>query len=131
MEVDGTWLLVTKVYAVVMTLATLVVTLGLVYLGRKLARLLDTVTKGAQPVIWHMQQAGRAVNDTAQSVSERAQRAAEVAEVKVAQAASELEAASESIRKAAAGPAGSIGALLTGLGQGLLGSAHKEGRERE
>ncbi len=131
MAVDATWLLLTKVYVVVMTLTTLVVTLGLVYLGRKLARLLDTVTKGAQPVISHMQQASRAINDTAQSVSQRAQRAAEVAETKVAQAASELEAASESIKKAAAGPAGSIGALLTGLGQGLLGGAHKEGREQK
>ncbi len=126
MQVDGTWLLVTKVYAVVMIVTMLVVTAGLVYLGRKLAKLLDAVTRGTQTVIRQMQEASRAINETALTVSERAQRAAEVAEVKVAQAAGELEAASESIRKAAVGPAGSIGAVLTGLAQGLLSGTCKE-----
>lgn len=129
MQVDETWLLVTKVYAVVMIVTTLVLTVGLIYLGRKLAKLLNTVTDGTQVVVKQMQTASRAINETAQVVSERAQRAAEVAEVKVAQAANELEVASESIRKAAVGPAGSIGAVLTGLAQGLLSCSRRDSRE--
>lgn len=128
MQVDGTWLVVTKIFAVVMIVTMLAITAGLIYLGRKLARLLETISKGTQAVSRQLQEATRAVNEAAQNVSVRAQRAAEVAEVKVTQAANELEAASESIRKAAVGPAGSAGAVLTGLAQGLLRGSHKEGR---
>ncbi len=123
MEVDSSWLAVTKVYAVVMTLCALVFAFGTVFVSMKVSRLIDTLLRRVEPVLRAAETAAAAVGRTTQTVSERADRVTADAEEKIGRAAADLEAAADAVRRAATGPAGSVAAVLTGLTKGLRSAA--------
>jgi len=128
MEPDASWLTVTKVFAVVMTVVTVLVTAGLVFLGVKLARLINRLLGLLDLVTRETGKLAGTVNQTTERISERAERVAAAAEEKITSATSSLEQAVESVSRAAAGPVGSLGALVMGIVKGLGGSREGGGR---
>lgn len=122
MEVDSSWLVITKTYAIIMTILTLIVTAGLLYLGLKLSRLLDLVLNTVEPLLAKVEKTAVTVSETADSISQRTDRVASDAEQKLAQATSTLERAAEAVHRAALGPAGAVGAAVIGVLRGLRAS---------
>jgi len=125
MDADASWLLVTKVFAIVMTVVTVLVTAGLLFIGAKLARLINRVLGFLDLVTRETGKLAGTVNETTEKISARAERVAAAAEEKLTSATSNLEHAAESVSRAAAGPAGSLGPLVMGLMKGF-----GAGRER-
>ena len=126
MDADASWLIVTKVFAIVMTVVTVLVTAGLLFLGAKLARLINRLLALLGLVTRETEKLAGTVNDTTEKISLRAERVAAAAEAKITSATSSLEKAVDSVSKAAAGPAGSLGPLVMGLIKGF-----RVGRERD
>jgi len=125
MDADASWLIVTKVFAIVMTVVTVLVTAGLIFLGAKLARVINRLLGLLDLVTRETGKLAGTVNETTEKISARAERVAAAAEEKITSATSGLEHAVESVSKAAAGPAGSLGPLVMGLMKGF-----RAGRER-
>ena len=125
MDADASWLTVTKVFAVVMMVVTVLVTAGLLFLGAKLARLINRLLGLLGLVTRETEKLAGTVNDTTEKISARAERVAAAAEEKITSATSSLEQAVQSVSKVAAGPAGSLGSLVMGLIKGF-----RAGRER-
>jgi len=125
MDGDASWLIVTKVFAIVMTVVTVLVAAGLIFLGAKLARLINRVLGLLDLVTRETGKLAGTVNQTTEKISARAERVAAAAEEKLTSATSNLEQAAESVSKAAAGPVGSLGPLVMGLMKGV-----RTGRER-
>lgn len=125
MDADASWLIVTKVFAIVMTVVTVLVTAGLLFLGAKLARLINRLLGLLDLVTRETGKLAGTVNETTEKISARADRVAAAAEEKITSATSNLEQAAQSVSKAAAGPAGSLGPLVLGLLKGV-----RAGRER-
>lgn len=123
MNVDATWLVVTKVFAVVMTITAIAMAGGIVFLVWKLSRTIDAVVRRVDPILKQAEGIAETISRSTHLVAERAQRASAQAEEKIGKATADLESAAESIRKAAAGPAGSVTAVLTGLAKGLKAAA--------
>lgn len=126
MDADASWLAVTKVFAIVMTVVTVFVTLGLLFIGAKLARLINRLLGLLDIVTRETGKLAGTVNETTEKLSARADRVAAAAEEKITSATSSLEQAAESVSKAAAGPAGSLGPLVMGLMKGF-GAGRKGG----
>jgi hypothetical protein len=126
MDADASWLIVTKVFAVVMTVVAVLVTAGMLFLGAKLARIINRLLGLLDLVTRETGKLAGTVNETTEKISARAERVAAAAEEKITSATSNLEQAAESVSKAAAGPAGSLGPLVMGLMKGF-GAGRKGG----
>jgi predicted PurR-regulated permease PerM len=126
MDADASWLMVTKVFAVVLTVVTVLVTAGLLFLGAKLARIINRLLGLLDLVTRETGKLAGTVNETTEKISARADRVAAAAEEKITSATSNLEEAAKSVSKAAAGPVGSLGPLVMGLMKGF-----GAGRERD
>jgi len=119
MDADASWLTVTKVFAIVMTVVAVLVTAGLLFIGAKLARIINRLLGLVDIATRETEKLAGTVNETTQKLSARADRVAAAAEEKITSATSHLEEASESVSKAAAGRAGSLGPLVLGLLKGI------------
>ncbi len=127
MELDAFWLTITKTYAVVMTVVTLAVTAGIIFLGVKLSRLIDRALRLVGLVTDKAEETAETISRTTGKIADQAERTAAAAEEKIQHATANLERAAEMVSKAAAGKAGSLAALMVGIVKGL-GGAHGEER---
>ena len=124
---DASWLTVTKVFAIVMTVVAVLVTAGLLFIGAKLARVINRLLGLLDVVTRETKKLAGTVNETTEKVSARVDRVAADAEAKITSATSNLEQAAESVGKAAAGPAGSLGPLVMGLLKGVRVIRERDG----
>jgi hypothetical protein len=122
MELDAVWLTITKIYAAVMIIVTLAVTVGIIFVGVKLSRLIDRALRLVGLVTEKAEETADTLSQTTSKIVQQAERTAAVAEENIERATANLEEASVAVKRAALGKAGEVAALMVGVVKGL-GSA--------
>lgn len=123
MELDAVWLAITKIYAVVMIIVTLALTVGIIFVGVKLSRLIDRALGFLGLVTDKAEETAETVSRTTSKIVQQAERTAAAAEGNIERATANLEEASGAVKRAALGKAGEVAALVVGVVKGL-GGAH-------
>jgi methyl-accepting chemotaxis protein len=129
MELDAVWLAITKIYAVVMIIVTLALTVGIIFIGVKLSRLIDRALRLLGLVTDKAEETAETVSRTTGKIVQQAERTAAAAEENIERATANLEEASAAVKRAALGKAGEVAALVVGVVKGL-GGAHTADRPR-
>ena len=119
MAVDNSWLIITKVYAIVMIIVTLALAGGMIYLGVKISRLVDLLTRSGKSVIGRAEKTAESVSQTVQTLSEHTRRISQVAEETTERMAAKVDAASELVQEAVTRPVIALSALVAGIRRGV------------
>jgi hypothetical protein len=126
MELDAVWLAITKIYAVVMIVVTLALTVGIIFVGVKLSRLIDRALGLLGLVTDKAEETAETVSRTTSKIVQQAERTAAAAEENIERATANLEEASVAVKRAALGKAGEVAALMVGVVKGLGGASAAE-----